>query len=60
MPMSFIHQTAAVGIPDRDSWLLRDHYPTGRARGWRRAGCLVLLVGAMVLIVVAVVAAMLA
>lgn len=41
-----------MGIRDRDSWLLREAYPTGRATGWRRTGCLVMLVAPVVLIAV--------
>lgn len=42
-----------MGISDRDSWLLREAYPSGHASGWRRTGCLVMLIGALVLITVA-------
>jgi hypothetical protein len=34
---------AGVGVSDRESWLLREAYPTGRATGWRRTGCLLML-----------------
>ncbi len=46
-----------MGIADRDSWLLREAYPSGHASGWRRVGRMALLVGALVLIVVALVIA---
>lgn len=44
-----------LGIPDRDSWLLRSMYPTGTARGWRRTGCIAMLVGAALVCLLAVV-----
>lgn len=46
---------AEVGISDRESWLLREAYPAGRATGWRRTGCLVMLAIPLVLIVAALV-----
>lgn len=49
-----------VGPSDRKSWLLTDAYPTGRATGWRRTGCMVMLIVALLLIVAAVVAAVVA
>ena len=52
---------AGVGPSDRESWLLREKYPTGTARGWRRTGCFVMMIGALALglltIVVSIVAA---
>ena len=33
---------------------LENLYPTGTARGWRRTGCIVMLIGALLLIVAAV------
>jgi len=44
-----------VGIPDRESWLLREAYPTGTARGWRRAGCLAAIAVTLAALVAAVV-----
>jgi hypothetical protein len=49
-----------VGVPDRQSWLLREHYPTGTARGWRRTGCFVMMVGALALGTLTIVAAIVA
>jgi hypothetical protein len=36
---------------------LENLYPTGTARGWRRTGCLVLLIGGLVLLVLALIVA---
>ena len=47
-----------MGISDRDSWLLREAYPTGRATGWRRTGCLLMLLVPLVLIVVGLLVAL--
>jgi hypothetical protein len=33
-----------LGIPDRESWLRRSMSPSGKARGWRRQGCIAGLV----------------
>ncbi len=41
-----------MGVPDRESWLFREHYPTGTARGWRRTGCLVMLAGTFIVLMV--------
>lgn len=49
-----------VGISDRDSWLLREAYPTGRATGWRRTGCLLMLIVPVVLIVFGLLVALVA
>ena len=43
--------------PDRESWLLQSYYPTGVARGWRRTGCMVMLIAPLVIIVVGLVVA---
>jgi hypothetical protein len=43
-----------VGIPNEDSWFLTNLYPTGVARGWRRVGCLVMLIVPLLIIVIAV------
>jgi len=45
-----------VGIEDRESWLLREHYPTGRASGGRRTGCLLMIAVPLVLVLVVLVA----
>lgn len=49
-----------MGISDRDSWLLREAYPSGHASGWRRTGCFIMLIGALILVVLAAVIALLA
>ena len=41
-----------MGPPDRESWLLTNLYPTGHARGWRRTGCLVMLVVPLAVVIV--------
>jgi hypothetical protein len=45
-----------VGIPDKDSWFLNEYVPTGTARGWRRTGCVAMLVGALACIALAIIA----
>jgi hypothetical protein len=44
-----------VGIPDRASWLLREQYPTGTARGWRRLGCMAMMIAPLVIIILMIV-----
>lgn len=44
-----------LGIPDRESWLLREYFPTGHASGWRRTGCLGFLIVGLALIVLSVI-----
>lgn len=47
-----------MGITDEESWFRTRYLPTGRATGWRRTGCLVMLVVALVFVVVAIVLAL--
>jgi hypothetical protein len=37
-----------VGIPDEESWFRTSYVPGGHATGWRRWGCLVLLLVGLV------------
>lgn len=47
-----------MGIPDEESWFRTRYLPTGRATGWRRTGCLVMLVVALLLVAAAIVLAL--
>lgn len=42
-----------LGVADEDSYLRRELWPTGVARGWRRTGCISGIALVLVLLVVA-------
>jgi hypothetical protein len=46
-----------MGIPDHESWLLREHDPTGRASRGRRTAMIAFLVVFLAIVVLSLIAA---
>jgi hypothetical protein len=42
-----------VGIEDHDSWLRRSYAPSGHASGWRHQGCVLMIGGGLLLVLLA-------